>query len=703
MTTTTTCAQHSAGPYGATPDDWQHFSTTLGLTRDLLPVVSNPTATISPKSSVKQLGKIPSRYNNDRNVVGIPDWTAQQTADAQVAKWQRDSDLGICLQTRSVRAIDIDIADAGQAQRVRDAIEVIAGDFPLRMRSNSGKCLLIFKMPGEFSKRILRTEHGIVEFLATGQQFIAVGTHPSGVRYEWPGGLPTDIPHLGREEFEQLWAALDSTFSIAGSVTLRPGQKPTTARNSADANDPVLEYLERTGWIKSFGSDGKAHITCPWEEGHSDGKEGSDSATSYFPAGVGGFAQGHFRCLHASCAHRQDGDYLEATGYSGDGFGVIEVKPGDTALPAALPAFTRDRQGKIEATVKNLAMALRRADMTGWHIGYDSFNDALMRSDFGLDEPQWVPFTDSDYTRLRITLATGKQGGFNEISKEMVRDAVLLVADDNKFDSAVVWLNRQQWDGVPRVERFWSTYFKTADTPYTRAASRYTWTALAGRVLSPGCQADMVPILIGKQGTRKTTGVSAMAPSADTFVELSLDVHDTDLARKMRGKLVAELGELKGLFSKDSDAIKQWITRRKEEWTPKYKEFGTTFNRRMLMIGTTNRNDVLADDDGEERRWLPMVVVGGIADVDAIRRDCAQLWAEGAVLFTSSGVDYREAERLAKDVHGDHRIDDPWTKAVGLWLEEVGMDGAVRNGDRMFYGTDLMQSALGSKRAVIPS
>ena len=29
------------------------------------------------------------------------------------------------------------------------------------------------------------SEGGLVEFLATGQQFVALGTHPSGVRYEW--------------------------------------------------------------------------------------------------------------------------------------------------------------------------------------------------------------------------------------------------------------------------------------------------------------------------------------------------------------------------------------------------------------------------------------------------------------------------------------------------------------------------------------
>ena len=58
--------------WGATPDDWAHLYLSCGLMADLLPVVSNPNATISPLSKMKGLGKTPSRYNQageaDRDV-----------------------------------------------------------------------------------------------------------------------------------------------------------------------------------------------------------------------------------------------------------------------------------------------------------------------------------------------------------------------------------------------------------------------------------------------------------------------------------------------------------------------------------------------------------------------------------------------------------------------------------------------------------
>jgi hypothetical protein len=171
-------------PWGASPADWTHLAERLGLLADLLPVVSNPDATISPSSKLRDLGKTPSRYDVHGQVVGIPKWTQHQATERDVQRWSASPDLGVCVQTRRVRAIDVDIGDQVKAREVLELLG-LAVALPMRRRANSGKCLLVFDMPGEFAKRIIRTADGIIEFLATGQQFIAVGTHPSGARYEW--------------------------------------------------------------------------------------------------------------------------------------------------------------------------------------------------------------------------------------------------------------------------------------------------------------------------------------------------------------------------------------------------------------------------------------------------------------------------------------------------------------------------------------
>ena len=141
---------------------------------------------------------------------------------------------------------------------------------------------------------------------------------------------------------------------------------------------------------------------------------------------------------------------------------------------------------------------------------------------------------------------------------------------------------------------------------------------VGGRVLEPGIKADMVPILVGPQGCGKSSGVEALSPDPAFFTEISFAEKDDDLARKMRGRLVAEIGELRGLNTKELESIKAFVTRTHENWIPKYREFATQFPRRPVFVGTTNEDEFLADKTGN-RRWLPVEV--SKVDVKAIKRD----------------------------------------------------------------------------------
>ena len=177
--------------WGATPEEWHHFNKTLGLTTELLPVVSNPNAVISPRSSITTLGKTPSLYNRERQVIGMPGWPDHITTEEEIARWSAEPDYGICVNTRLIRAIDVDVTDPQIAESILALCQsMMPGPLAIRRRSNSPKFLIPLQVPGVFGKRTIKTPDGIIEFLANGQQFVACGTHPSGVRYEWVGGLP---------------------------------------------------------------------------------------------------------------------------------------------------------------------------------------------------------------------------------------------------------------------------------------------------------------------------------------------------------------------------------------------------------------------------------------------------------------------------------------------------------------------------------
>lgn len=340
---------------------------------------------------------------------------------------------------------------------------------------------------------------------------------------------------------------------------------------------------------------------------------------------------------------------------------------GDDELP--MPNFKRDKNGAIEADTNNISKALARVDVCGMEIAFDEFKDEIVFCERG-QPGHWQKFRNDHYFKLRKRL---ELIGFRAVGREMIRDAVQNQSADHTIDTAMRWLDGLAWDGKPRVEQFLTRYFSVSDSPYARAVSLYWWTAMAGRVYSPGCQADMSPILVSpQQGLRKSSAVASMVPEEMHRV-MSFDQTATERARLMRGCLSAELAELHGLRTKGNEEIRAWMTRRFDEWTPKYQEFSVKVPRRCLFVGTSNPSELFEE---YERRWLP-ITIGSKIDTDGIERDRDLLWAEAAALWTAGGVAWREAEELLKDEQGAYRVHDTWEEALNLWARGSGLAGVA--------------------------
>ena len=277
--------------------------------------------------------------------------------------------------------------------------------------------------------------------------------------------------------------------------------------------------------------------------------------------------------------------------------------------------------------------------------------------------------------------------GFKQIAAAAMTDALSILARQNAYDSAFDYGNRLVWDGVPRIDRFMVDYLGCADTLYSRALGAYLWTAMAGRMLSPGCKADMIPILVGGQGVGKSTLVKALVENPEHFCEVDFDRDEVDLIRQTSGRLICEIAELAGMSRKDRRAVKAWASRTVDEYVPKFVEGTRRIPRRFLAIGTTNETEFLTDVTGE-RRWLPITV--GTILLTMIERDRAQLWAEGVARFRANGVEWQAAQQLARAEHDRYTVSDEWADPVADWLE--ANPGAQRISD-VFAGA-LKRAAL---------
>lgn len=684
--------------YGAFREEWDAFQS-LNL-QDVLPWVADPTVQVSEYSELKPgHTKTPSIVNRHGKVAGIQKWPEHVTDEREIIKWREDHRLGICMVGRAIKCFDIDVYDQRRAEEIEHFIREFLGPagsvMPLRDREGTGKRAMLYRIAegkGKILHRVsipalneAKDDGGVVEFLSELQQFVVAGEHESGQRYRWPEGIPKSIsaiPVFDEEEIVKLYRAMHDRFAPnlpyrewkynREHIVRKHGQSETYA------DDPAVQYLLDRNMVLEPADDGGLYVICPWEHKHSDDSTKKDAA-EFYPAGANGRTSPGFKCLHGHTKGPPLGfeptfvEFFEAIGYRGieiaDEFAVTanahQLTPANTR-----PKFTtKGRSAIIENTISNVT-AMLRWEGGGYRLRYDSFKDIIIYRH--TDSEEWLTLDDDTYTAIRIEFA---RRGMETPSHETMQRAVSFVAREHSVDSAKEWLQAQVWDGKPRIKDFHSVVLGLSDDPYHQAVCEYIWTAMAGRVLDPGCKADMVPILTGKQGLRKSSLVEALAPSPNEYTVVTLSDRDADLARQLRGRMIVEWDELRGLNSRDAESLKGWVSRRKDDWIPKFKEFGTTMARRFLLIGTANPSRFLNDPTGL-RRWLPMRITKPI-NVDYVLENRGQLWAEAREMWkqemertlttTQTGVLWQRAEMLGGAAQQAASIRDPWVDAVVAW------------------------------------
>lgn len=330
------------------------------------------------------------------------------------------------------------------------------------------------------------------------------------------------------------------------------------------------------------------------------------------------------------------------------------IRPRPLVTPQ-LTDYIRDKKGHIELSQQNVLLFMKR-----FQLRYDEFRASYM----GVFNNQIENLVDEHITQIQHE---AEVEGFKRLPTAFVRENALYTARNNSFDSAIEWGNSLVWDGTPRCDRLLVHYFGAADTDYIRAASMYIASAMGGRLMEPGCKADAAVVLIGKQGAGKSTAISALAPMDETFVEINLSSRDSDLSRQLRGKLIGEIAELRGLQSRESEDIKAFMSRTFENWVPKFKEFETTFKRRITFWGTSNEKEFLSDHTGN-RRWLPIEVNN--PDADKVKADRDQIWAEAIHIYRTKGICWQEVQELVKKIHEEHIFLDPLRTEIEDWLHK---------------------------------
>src|SRR5262249_43820957 len=133
-----------------------------------------------------------------------------------------------------------------------------------------------------------------------------------------------------------------------------------------------------------------------------------------------------------------------------------------------------------------------------------------------------------------------------------------------------------------------------------------------------------------KQGPGKSEAIRILAVRREWFSDgVSFNTRGREMLEALKGKWLIEFGELKGLKGSLSEKSKATLSRWADRGRPAYARFQAEVERLSFFCGTKTSQKLLLDSWGNRRYW-PVHVTA--VDLDALKRDRDQLWAEAVVV-----------------------------------------------------------------------
>ena len=253
---------------------------------------------------------------------------------------------------------------------------------------------------------------------------------------------------------------------------------------------------------------------------------------------------------------------------------------------------------------------------------------------------QWLALTDRMSDRLRDLLARRftYQTTRGPMPLAYARERWTMVINahlcSRERDPFLDWLNdRPAWDEYPRLDTYLDELFSAGNSPLVRWAGQFLFLGPVHRAYSPGAKLDEMPVLVGAQGIGKSALLLNLFPPEHAgWVNdgLHLAADPKVRAEALLGRVVVEAGEMAGSNRADLESLKAFVSRQDDGGIRlAFRRNPEPAPRRCIIVGTSNRLDVLPNDPTGNRRFVPITLKPASQAVEgylAEHRD--QLWAE---------------------------------------------------------------------------
>lgn len=353
-------------------------------------------------------------------------------------------------------------------------------------------------------------------------------------------------------------------------------------------------------------------------------------------------------------------------------------QPGGNPAWEHSPSLLLDEDNKPLANEANLLLALEQAPELCGRVRYELFFNRVEARNLPWDVTtgDWRPWTDTDTTAF----AVWAQRHRININANRAYRPVDLMGRTQPHHAPRSYLSGLKWDGEPRIDN-WLIFYLGAEPAadaspeaakdylaYLRAIGPKFLISAVARIFRPGCKVDTMLVIEGGQGKLKSTAIKILFGDGEWFSDHISPVGTKDSKEELAGKWCIEVSELSALQRSDVEKIKAFLSTAVDNYRPSYGHLPRAFPRQCVFFGSTNEDRYLRDATGARRFWP---FKAGHIDIEALRKDRDQLWAE-AVHRYHAGEQWHlttEEEALAGGEQGEREVLDPWFDAVSDYLE----------------------------------
>jgi hypothetical protein len=241
-----------------------------------------------------------------------------------------------------------------------------------------------------------------------------------------------------------------------------------------------------------------------------------------------------------------------------------------------------------------------------------------------------LPLDDARFFDLQETVA--KYASWPPgLGRQWWADTLRSVADQNPINPREQWLRSLKWDGTERLNTWLNEHVAAEPDALNKALGRKWLISLVARWLDPGCKCDTVLVLIGKEGTRKTTFFEVMAGGPEKVVDLEGFSRDDKFV--MARAWIVEMPEAHILKRADQAKLKAFLTKPTDDYRIPYAAAPVTVRRGFIFVSTSNDLELFqAGQDGLRRFW-PVLVRDDKLDLVWVTANREQLLAEAVLAY----------------------------------------------------------------------